>query len=201
VVSLLAAAAMAGGMVLGARSDEKRSITPPVAVVGGVIGPGTAYELSRGPFFPVQGRFYYGEEAARFGASRGGRRHEGQDVFARIGRPLIAVRDGVVLRSVRAESRYAGGRGNFIAIYSAVDDRTYLYFHMARPSPLRRGELVGGGQRIGALGCSGSCDGAHLHFEIRIGRGMGKRPIDPLPIVKRWDSRDPVARKTSYGRL
>ena len=39
---------------------------------------------------------------------------------------------------------------------------------------------------VGQLGCTGSCYGAHLHFEVRVGRGVRSEPIDPLPLLRRW---------------
>ncbi len=42
------------------------------------------------------------------------------------------------------------------------------------------------GQRIGEVGCTGSCEGDHLHFEIRLGHSLEAKPIDPLPIIRRW---------------
>ncbi len=68
---------------------------------------------ARRPHFPIDGAFNWGQQAARFGAGRGGRSHEGQDVFARTGTPLVAVRNGVVV-----ETGNDGGRGNYVAIYS-----------------------------------------------------------------------------------
>ena len=43
------------------------------------------------PHFPVRGPFNWGQEAARYGSSRGGRRHEGQDVMSRMGTPVVSV--------------------------------------------------------------------------------------------------------------
>jgi murein DD-endopeptidase MepM/ murein hydrolase activator NlpD len=151
------------------------------------LGPGTAASVIAGPVYPVDGHFDYGEADAKFGAWRGGRRHEGQDVFAKGGTPLVAVRTGVVVEEARAESAYSGGRGNFIAIYSEIDDRTYVYFHMRGRSPLREGDAVGAGDPVGAIGCTGSCWGNHLHFEIRLGRGVEGKPIDPLPLLRDWE--------------
>jgi murein DD-endopeptidase MepM/ murein hydrolase activator NlpD len=67
-----------------------------------------------------------------------------------------------------------------------VARQTYAYFHMLAPSPLRPGAHVRAGRRVGALGCSGSCQGAHLHFEVHRGRGATGRGIDPLPFLHRW---------------
>lgn len=150
------------------------------------VGVGTAASLTAGPVHPVQGEFDYGEAEARFHAWRGGRRHEGQDVFAKAGTPLVAVRTAVVVDEARADSAYSGGRGNFVAIYSELDDRTYVYFHMRRRSPLREADAVRAGDPVGAVGCTGSCWGNHLHFEIREGSGSEGKPIDPLPLLRDW---------------
>ena len=142
-----------------------------------------AHPIPRGPeareAFPVKGPVDYGEAAARFGASRVGHRHEGQDLFAPAGTPLLAVRDAVVL-----ETGNGGGRGNYIALYSPAARETYVYLHMQRPAPRRRGERLKAGARVGRLGCTGSCFGYHLHFERRAGRGVEARPVDPLPLLR-----------------
>jgi murein DD-endopeptidase MepM/ murein hydrolase activator NlpD len=130
--------------------------------------------------FPiVGGAGSFGEGAARFGASRSGHVHEGQDVFAPEGTPLVAVRDGVVL-----ETGDDGGRGNFISFYSAATRQTYVYMHMAEPSRVGAGRRVSAGQRVGSVGCTGSCWGDHLHFEVRRGRGTQAPAIDPLPLLE-----------------
>jgi murein DD-endopeptidase MepM/ murein hydrolase activator NlpD len=130
-------------------------------------------------WFPVRGVVDFGEYDARFGAWRGGRRHEGQDVFADAGTPLVAVRDARVV-----ETGDDGGRGNYVAIWSPEVDRTFVYLHMRAPTPLAVGDAVDGGARVGALGCTGSCWGDHLHLEMRTGRGTTGRPLDPLPLLR-----------------
>jgi murein DD-endopeptidase MepM/ murein hydrolase activator NlpD len=152
----------------------------------GRISGGTPRALVAGPFHPVLGKFEYGEADARFGAFRAGHRHEGQDVFANGGTALVAVTDGVVIESESEDSTLSGGRGNYIAIYSQTHDRTYVYFHMQHPSTLEAGDSVRAGDRVGAVGCTGSCWGEHLHFEARLGRGSEVKPIDPLPLLRRW---------------
>jgi murein DD-endopeptidase MepM/ murein hydrolase activator NlpD len=127
----------------------------------------------------------FGEAGARFGAGRGGHVHEGQDVFAPAGTPLVSVRSGKVV-----EKGDDGGRGNYVAIWSRAARRTFVYLHMRRPTPLGPGERVGAGERIGAVGCSGSCWGDHLHLEVRRGRGTTGGPQGPQPLLRRLARRD-----------
>jgi len=157
----------------------------------------TAQGLGPGPIHPVLGRFTYGQGEARFHAGRSGHVHEGQDIFARPGTELVAVRPGVVVDGGPAWSPMNGGRGNYLAIYNRADRRSYVYMHMQKPSPDPLGDQLSAGQFVGRLGCSGSCDGPHLHFEIRIGRatpGADTKPIDPLPALRRWRPLPSIAR-------
>lgn len=130
-------------------------------------------------WFPVRGIVDFGEPDARFGAWRGGRLHEGQDVFAKAGTPLVSVRAGRVV-----ETGDDGGRGNYIAIWSPDARVTFVYLHMRAPTRLEEGESIEAGGRIGAVGCTGSCYGDHLHLEKRQGRGTTGRPLDPLPMLR-----------------
>lgn len=50
-----------------------------------------------------------------------------------------------------------------------------LYAHLAQAS-VRVGDEVSAGERIGTAGCTGSCTGTHLHFELR----RFGRPVSPL---------------------
>jgi murein DD-endopeptidase MepM/ murein hydrolase activator NlpD len=156
------------------------------------VGPGTAPGLAGGYVFPVGGPapHDYGEAAAKFGADRYGHIHQGQDVFAKPGTPLVAVRDGIVLDGGGGKSFYSYGGGNTLVMYSPADDRSYVYLHMLKPSPLSAGDEVRAGQVVGEVGCTGSCYGPHLHFEIRRGKvayGHEGKPIDPLPYLRQWE--------------
>jgi len=132
------------------------------------------------PFHPVvSGTIDYGEAGAGFGAARSGHVHEGQDVFAPSGTPLVAVAEGEVV-----EVGTDGGRGNYLSIHDPQENRTYNYFHMLEPSSVKQGEAVRAGQRVGAVGCSGSCFGEHLHFEVRRGADPYGPAEDPLPFLE-----------------
>ena len=96
--------------------------------------------------------------------------------YARVaaGTPLVAVDDAIVV-----EAGSDGGRGNHLALHDRKRDRTYVYFHMNAPAEVSRGDEIAAGERVGAVGCTGSCWGDHLHFEVRSGadprRGVGRR--------------------------
>jgi murein DD-endopeptidase MepM/ murein hydrolase activator NlpD len=126
--------------------------------------------------FPLRARPDYGDG---LGA---GRAHEGVDLFAPAGTAEVAISDGVVLEAAAGDN---GGRGNYVSVYDPAADRTYSYFHMLRPPLITRGERVRAGQKLGELGCSGSCWGDHLHFELRRGRDPYGPVLDPLPLLKR----------------
>jgi murein DD-endopeptidase MepM/ murein hydrolase activator NlpD len=134
--------------------------------------------------FPLHAEPDWGEADARFGALRGGHVHEGQDVFAPAGTPLVAIRDGRVV-----ETGDDGGRGNYVAIWSPEARQTFVYLHMLRPTPFAEGDPVRMGERVGSVGCTGSCWGDHLHFEVRDGRGTTGTARDPLDMLKRLAAR------------
>jgi murein DD-endopeptidase MepM/ murein hydrolase activator NlpD len=134
-----------------------------------------------GPFHPiVAATVDYGETGAEFGAVRSGHMHEGQDVFVPSGTPLVAVAEGEVV-----EVGSDGGRGNYVSIHDPDEDRTYNYFHMLEPAAVKQGDTVRAGQEIGAVGCTGSCFGEHLHFEVRDGADPYGKAEDPRPLLEK----------------
>jgi murein DD-endopeptidase MepM/ murein hydrolase activator NlpD len=134
--------------------------------------------------FPIEAEseLDYGEAAARFGDNRGGRAHQGQDVFAASGTPLVAASEAEVVEAGGADD----GRGNHVALHDERRDRTYVYFHMSAFPRVEVGEKVVAGQRVGSVGCTGSCSGDHLHFEIRRGEGADGEAVDPLEVMRGW---------------
>ncbi len=136
-----------------------------------------------GPFVPVVGKVDYGTSENAFGAARYGHVHSGHDMFAPTGTPLIAVTDGVVV-----DAGSDGGQGNYVHLYDPKSDRTYIYMHMVAPGKHATGDEVDAGEELGGVGCTGSCSGDHLHFEIRDGRGMAGEAQDPLPALEEWES-------------
>jgi murein DD-endopeptidase MepM/ murein hydrolase activator NlpD len=134
--------------------------------------------------FPIVGRHSFGGAAGRFGAPRAGHSHEGQDVMAGCGVPLIAARGGRV-----QYSGYQDAAGNYLVIDGKGTGFDMAYMHLLRPSPLSAGDVVRTGQPIGLVGSTGDAVACHLHLEIWTAPGWyeGGSPIDPLPLLKRWD--------------
>ncbi len=134
--------------------------------------------------FPVRGKHNYGEGMAAFGAGRNGHTHQGHDVFAACGTPLVAARGGVVKLN-----QNEANAGNYLVIDGAGTDIDYAYMHMVARSPLKKGATVLTGQVIGQVGDTGDAVGCHLHFEMWGAPGWytGGAPMDPLPFLKAWD--------------
>lgn len=135
---------------------------------------------------PLGGPFTYGGADARFGAARDGHTHQGQDLSAAEGTPVLAPRGGLV----KAVQYQASGAGHYVVLDGAGEQRDYVFMHLRTGSiPVREGQTVRTGQLIGAVGNTGRSFGAHLHFEIWDGGGWysGGKAVDPLPLLREWD--------------
>jgi murein DD-endopeptidase MepM/ murein hydrolase activator NlpD len=134
--------------------------------------------------FPIIGKHEFSLGAGRFGAPRSGHTHEGQDVFAACGTPLIAARGGRV-----QYSGFQSAAGNYVVIDGKGTPNDFMYAHLAEPSPLKAGDVVRTGQPIGVVGDTGDARGCHLHFEMWGPPGWyeGGSPFDPLPYLEKWD--------------
>ena len=144
--------------------------------------PAAASFLYLGHMFPVRGRHTYGDG---FGAARSGHTHEGVDVMANCGVPLVAARGGVV--------KYKGthsAAGNYLVIDGAQTGIDNAYMHLREPSPLKKGDTVLTGQPIGVVGRTGDATACHLHFEEWSAPGWytGGHAFDPLADLKAWDA-------------
>jgi hypothetical protein len=100
------------------------------------------------------------------------RPHEGIDVSAPMGAPIVAPAAGLVVRVGRE-----AGYGLVIEIDHGNGIKT-MYAHCSRVMA-RRGQRVKRGQEIAAVGNSGLSTGPHLHYEIHI----NGKVVDPLTYV------------------
>src|SRR5215212_200288 len=137
-----------------------------------------------GAVFPVRGPHDYGQGGAAFGAGRTGHMHQGQDVMADCGTPLVAARGGIV--AMRASQALAG---NYLVIQDPITGLSSMYAHLRSPATVKRGQRVETGQPIGVVGDTGDASACHLHFALWTAPGWyrGGEPTDPLPLLERWD--------------
>jgi murein DD-endopeptidase MepM/ murein hydrolase activator NlpD len=111
------------------------------------------------------------------GARDGGRSHEGQDIFAPRGTPILSATSGYV---VKVGEDNLGGH-----TVSVIGDggRKYYYAHLdSYARNLEVGDYVTRQTVLGYVGTTGNAVGtpAHLHFGVYTTTGA----IDPLPLLK-----------------
>jgi len=104
---------------------------------------------------------------------RWGRMHEGVDLAAPDGTPIVAAGSGVVMRAGPAE-----GYGNAVLIDHGDGWLTH-YGHLSVITVVA-GQHVAAGQQIGNEGSTGHSTGPHLHFEVH--QGFYQNPVEPT----RW---------------
>jgi murein DD-endopeptidase MepM/ murein hydrolase activator NlpD len=116
--------------------------------------------------------------ADTFGAARSGnRKHEGVDIFAPEGTPVLAAAPGLV---TQVGSNNLGG---LVVTVWGEGNRRYYYAHLSAYAPyLREGDVVQAGDVIGLVGRTGNARGTppHLHFGVY---QNGWQAIDPLPLL------------------
>ena len=154
----------------------------------------TASQVASSPMgaylFPVLGRHSYVDT---WGAPRAstGVPHQGTDIFADEGTPLVAVADGVL---DRVGWNTIGGYRFWL-----FDDQgnSFYYAHLSAYSPLARdGARVQRGDVIGFMGHTGDAryTPTHLHFEVHPGNGAA---VNPFAYLNAW--RDGVAVAIGLG--
>ena len=120
---------------------------------------------------PVHGRLTSGF-GSRFHPILGYVRfHDGVDLAASAGTPIVAAADGRVVGA-----GWRGGYGQEVQIAHAGGVQT-LYGHMSRIAA-HAGEIVRKGEVIGYVGSTGLSTGPHLHFEVT----RNGRPVNPMSV-------------------
>jgi murein DD-endopeptidase MepM/ murein hydrolase activator NlpD len=134
--------------------------------------------------FPVQGKHRFRDD---WGAPRQNTgSHEGNDIFAPAGTPVVAVTDGTLRRVGTARVP-----GNRLYLYSDRGDY-YFYGHLSSfDSEARSGVRVKAGQPLGFVGSTGDAEPTppHVHFEIHPGGGG---PVNPYPFLRAWEKKRDV---------
>jgi murein DD-endopeptidase MepM/ murein hydrolase activator NlpD len=134
------------------------------AAQGGPVAPSVGTGVSaQGLMWPVNGTL-----TSTFGW-RWGRMHEGIDVAAPAGTPIVAAASGTVILA-----GWMGGYGNLVVVDHGGGLST-AYAHMSSFAS-SVGQAVSQGQVIGYVGSTGHSTGNHLHFEVRVNGAA----VDPL---------------------
>jgi murein DD-endopeptidase MepM/ murein hydrolase activator NlpD len=95
--------------------------------------------------------------------------HEGLDIAAQTGTPVMAPADGVVVKA-----GFSTGYGNMVEISHGYGIKT-IFGHNSRLN-VKAGQRVKRGDVISYVGDSGSSTGPHLHYEVRL-NGL---PVNPI---------------------
>ncbi len=156
------------------------TLTPP-------IDPARQAKLSApGYVFPVAGGAHYGHDFGNFRGDTGF--HQGSDLFAPEGTPLVAVQSGE-LHNV-GWNRLGGWR----LWIEDVNGNWFYYAHLSAFSPTSiDGGHVNAGDVVGFVGHTGDAVGtpSHLHFEVHPG---GKWSVPPYDYLQAWQGhRNPFA--------
>jgi murein DD-endopeptidase MepM/ murein hydrolase activator NlpD len=129
--------------------------------------------------FPVAGAHTIGQG---FGAARSGHSHQGQDIMAACGTPLVAVS--------RAKVKFVSFQslaGNYVVIRNKKLHQDYMYAHLATRAAVSKGQVVMPGQQVGIVGQTGDATACHLHFELWLGKWYrGGHPVNPLPYLQTY---------------
>lgn len=104
-----------------------------------------------------------------YGELDNGTVHAGIDIPAESGAPVLAAADGTV-----AEAGFDAGKGSYLVLDHG-DGLTTLYAHCGGLS-VEKGDTVGAGEQIAAVGATGMATGPHLHFEVRQA-GEAQNPV------------------------
>ena len=106
---------------------------------------------------------------------RWGRMHVGIDVGILRNLDVTAAAAGTV-----THTGYVSGYGGYgiVVLVDVGEGYSVLYAHLSGVA-VRVGDWVDTGTRLGTAGCTGSCTGTHLHFELR----RDGVPINPSPFL------------------
>jgi len=107
--------------------------------------------------------------------SKAKKMHDGIDLRASIGTPVVATADGVVEYATKSSTGYG-----YLVILSHNFGFKTRYAHLQNIDVVRVGQFVKKGDLIGYSGNTGYSTGPHLHYEVR----FLERSLDPINFMK-----------------
>ncbi|USX28994.1 M23 family metallopeptidase [Oxalobacteraceae bacterium OTU3CINTB1] len=110
------------------------------------------------------------------GARSEGRKHQGIDIFARRGTPVLSSTEGIVLR---AGSNRLGG---LVVWVMGPGGQRHYYAHLDRHAHVETGMRIEAGRVLGYVGDTGNAKGTppHLHYGVYDVGGA----INPYPLLR-----------------
>lgn len=138
--------------------------------------------VAKGFVFPVGGPHSYGDSfgAPRMTGTQYEHTHQGTDIFAPSGTPLLACERGVL---VKVGTDVLGGTKLWLVGASGT---RYYYAHLsAFAEGVAENKVVEAGEVVGYVGNTGNAltTPAHLHFQVHPGGGPAVNPYPLLRIV------------------
>jgi hypothetical protein len=113
--------------------------------------------------------------------------HHGVEFYNASGTPVLATAGGIVFfvgdDKSQSFSPWLNFYGNLIILKHELTDAPFgtlytLYAHLSKEA-VTTGEVVTAGQKIGEVGASGSAQGSHLHFEVRVDPNVYASTLNP----------------------
>ena len=138
------------------KSSTKRGSDKTVKVVKGFL------------IWPVKGQL-----TSKFG-NRNGLHHDGIDIGARNGAPIVSAADGKVMFSGWGPTGYG-----LMLIIKHNNNLTTVYAHNSHIH-VQKNQVVKKGQKIASVGSTGRSTGPHIHFEVRYDTNT-QNPLTYLP--------------------
>jgi murein DD-endopeptidase MepM/ murein hydrolase activator NlpD len=165
-----------GQLIPGAPAEFVRTVVPEVSV-----------KLTAGGYvFPVYGPASFGDTFGVPRADVAGGWHHGEDIFAPLGTPLLAVADGTVF------SVGWNDIGGWRVWLRDREGNEFYYAHLSAFSALAvNGRRVKAGDVIGFMGRTGDAEfsPAHVHFEIHPASMLSlgyHGAVAPYPFLLAW---------------
>jgi len=125
--------------------------------------------------FPIQSEYHvtqnFGEQGLNYTGLIPSGRHDGVDIAAKRGTPIVAPDDGVVKRLYKDAKPDVGGYGNFVRIFTKADQPGLFYdqvFGHFLTVFVSEGQEVKRGEVLGLVDSTGYSTGDHLHWGIRM---------------------------------